>query len=212
MRHLYLRLRRLADIIASALLIIFLIPLFLVVSLLILLRMGKPIFFKQVRQGHNGEFSLLKFRTMVNDAETIGGGYMKADIDLIPPFGAFLRRTSLDELPQLFNILRGDMAFIGPRPALPSQVTRYTKEQQGRLSVPQGITGLAQLRYRNDAPWSVRIESDLEYVAKIGPITDLKILFATPPKVLKGTGVRADQTAADVDDLGTDRLEHKDGQ
>lgn len=127
---------------------------------------------------------------------------MGTSSNLIPPIGAFLRKSSLDELPQLFNIFRGDMTFVGPRPALPSQVVRYTERQRGRLTVPQGITGLAQLRYRNDAPWSVRIESDLEYVSSLGFLEDLKILIATPLKVLKGTGVRTDQTAVDVDDLG----------
>lgn len=201
MQRTYLAARRVLDVLVSAAILILLVPVFVVVALLILLKMGRPIFFKQKRQGHRKQFSILKFRTMINDAEHIGGGYMRADMNLVPPLGAFLRKTSLDELPQLLNIFRGDMSFVGPRPALPSQVARYTDRQTERLKVPQGVTGLAQLQYRNDAPWSKRIESDLEYVDSIGPLTDLKILFATPSKVLRGSGVRMDQTAADVDDL-----------
>lgn len=199
----YLVVRRILDVTVSAVLLILLLPVFVVVAFLIRVNMGRPLLFKQKRQGHRGQFFILKFRTMINDAERIGGGYMPADLNLIPPLGAFLRKTSMDELPQLLNIFKGDMSFVGPRPALPYQVARYTDSQMERLKVPQGVTGLAQLRYRNDAPWSKRIESDLEYVDSIGPFTDLKILFATPGKVFRGSGVRMDQTVADVDDLGS---------
>ena len=139
---------------------------------------------------------------MIRDAEKIGGGYFTKEVNLVPPIGALLRKTSIDELPQLVNILKGDMSFVGPRPAIPTQVERYTEEQKMRLSVPQGVTGLAQLRYRNNAPWSVRIESDLEYVRKLGPLMDLRILLLTPSKVIRGTGVRMDQSPEQVDDLG----------
>lgn len=202
MRGLYLKVRRVADVIVAGILLILVSPVLAVTAVLIRLRMGSPVLFRQTRVGHRGEFSIIKFRTMVNNAERIGGGYYSPDLNLVPPLGAFLRKMSLDELPQLFNILKGDMAFVGPRPALPSQVSRYSEIQKGRLSVPQGVTGIAQLRYRNNAPWSLRIDSDLEYVATVSPLTDLRILASTPHKVLKGTGVRMDQTAAEVDDLG----------
>lgn len=203
MKSTYLLMRRVLDIILSGLLLILLGPVLILVSVVVLFGMGRPIFFLHERQGHKGTFSIIKFRTMIKDAERIGGGYFSKDIKLVPPLGGILRKTSLDELPQLVNILKGDMSFVGPRPAIPSQVERYTPEQTKRLTVPQGVTGLAQLRYRNDAPWSVRIESDLEYVDSIGPLTDLRILFNTPIKVLRGTGVRMDQTSDQVDDLGT---------
>lgn len=200
-RKLYLKIRRVFDVLLSGVVILVLLPLYLIVALLIVLRMGRPVFFKQTRQGHKGPFQIIKFRTMVNGAERIGGGYNASELNLVPPLGAFLRKASLDELPQLFNIFTGDMSFVGPRPALPSQVDRYTAEQKRRLSVPQGITGLAQLRFRNNATWSKRIKSDLEYVDSLGPLIDLKLLFATPFKVIWGSGVRIDQKAEDVDDL-----------
>jgi lipopolysaccharide/colanic/teichoic acid biosynthesis glycosyltransferase len=205
MRGIYLFVRRCFDIVFSAVAILLLLPVLMVISLLILLTMGRPILFKQERQGHKGRFVLLKFRTMVKNAEQIGGGYMAPELNLIPPFGSFLRKSSLDEIPQLVNIFKGDMSFVGPRPALPSQVARYSEEQRGRLQVPQGITGLAQIRYRNNAPWSLRIKSDLEYVSSIGPILDLRILAATPGKVLRANGVRTDQTIEDVDDLAREK-------
>lgn len=202
MNSVYLRLRRIVDIILSSILLVLLAPVFLLVSIAILMDMGRPIFFRQVRAGHRGSFEIIKFRTMIKNADQIGGGYYSPEVKLVPRMGAFLRKMSLDEIPQLLNILKGDMSFVGPRPALLSQVERYSETQKGRLSVPQGITGLAQLRHRNNAPWSVRIESDLEYVAQLGLLTDLRILLATPGKVLRGSGVRMDQTAEEVDDLG----------
>lgn len=214
-RSSYLCARRVADVFAASILILASSPIMACIGLIIRLRLGSPVLFRQVRRGHRGEFTLLKFRTMVNDAEALGGGYMPSHLNLVPPLGSFLRKSSLDELPQLLNILRGDMSFVGPRPALPDQVKRYTAEQRGRLAVPQGITGLAQVRYRNEAPWSVRIESDLEYVQNLGFRRDLLILIATVGRVLRGSGIRADQTAQEVDDLHpgshTNDGEHQNG-
>lgn len=201
MHRSYLAVRRIVDVLVAGILIVALIPLFAAVAAAVRLTMGRPIFFRQARCGHRGEFRLLKFRTMVNGAERLGGGYMAAELDLIPPLGRLLRKSSLDELPQLVNILKGDMSFVGPRPALPSQVSRYTSAQRMRLIVPQGVTGLAQVRYRNEAPWSVRITADLEYIREFGAATDLRILLATIVRVLRGSGVRSDQTASEVDDL-----------
>lgn len=198
----YLSLRRSVDVLAATILVVVLSPVLLVTALLVLVLMGRPIFFRQVRIGHRGPFVLYKFRTMVRDAEAIGGGYNAEQLHLIPPLGVRLRASSLDELPQLFNILRGDMTFIGPRPAMPDQVARYTARQRQRLLVPQGITGLAQVRYRNNAPWSVRIETDIEYLHALGPVEDLKIIAATVRSVLTHADVRTDQTAHEVDDLG----------
>lgn len=198
----YLAVRRTADIVASTVGIVVLSPILLASAAAVWATMGSPVLFHQRRVGHRGEFDVHKFRTMVRDAEERGGGYMNDE--LIPPMGRFLRRWSLDELPQLVNVLVGDMTIVGPRPALPKQVAKYTSRQRRRLSVPQGLTGLAQVRYRNDAPWSVRIESDLEYVDSIGLRADLSLLCQTVHRVITGHGIRMDQTPLDrIDDLGS---------
>lgn len=198
----YLRLRGVADRFLAAVGVVALSPVMIAIAIAVRSRMGSPVLFSQQRVGQHGRvFSIYKFRTMVHDAEKRGGGYMPAELNLIPPLGAFLRRTSLDELPQLFNILKGDIAIVGPRPALPSQYARYTKRQAGRVGVPQGLTGLAQVLHRNEAPWSVRIETDLRYIDAVGLATDLRILGATVTRVFRGSGIRTDQSAVDVDDL-----------
>jgi lipopolysaccharide/colanic/teichoic acid biosynthesis glycosyltransferase len=177
-------------------------PILLFVAAIVLLKMGRPIFFRQTRVGHLGvPFQILKFRTMVSNAESLGGGYMPPELNLVPPLGAFLRKSSLDELPQLLNIARGEMSFVGPRPALVEQYERYTTEQARRTTVPQGVTGLAQVRFRNNAPWSVRILSDLEYVETVSPIVDIQIMLATVKRVIRSDGVIQDQVRSDVDDL-----------
>lgn len=206
----YLRTRRCVELVIASVALVALAPVLLGTAALIIVRMGRPVIFAQVRIGHRGPFTLYKFRTMINGAEAAGGGYMPSELDLVPPLGRALRRTSIDELPQLVNILKGDMSFVGPRPALPSQVERYSREQRGRLAVPQGVTGLAQVRYRNDAPWSVRIRSDLEYVAQIGPRLDVQLIWRTVSSVGTAHGVRLDQTATDVDDLGPATRERPD--
>lgn len=202
-RTVYLTLRGFSDRILAAIALVVLSPLMAVIAISILLRMGSPVLFSQQRVGQHGRVFLIhKFRTMVPDAEQRGAGYMPSELNLIPPLGAFLRQTSLDELPQLINILRGELSIVGPRPALPSQYARYTSRQAERVSVPQGLTGLAQVKHRNEAPWSVRIETDLQYIQNLGPLTDLKIILATVTRVFRGTGIRTDQSAAEVDDLG----------
>lgn len=199
----YLKIRGVADRLVALISFVVLLPVFGVVSALIRIKMGPHVFFRQTRVGQHGEeFEILKFRTMVHNAEQLGAGYMPAELNLVPPLGKFLRSTSLDEIPQLINIIRGEMSFVGPRPALPDQYRRYSPEQAGRITVPQGITGLAQTRYRNNATWSVRIESDLEYVTKLGPSLDFLILFRTLERVVRSDGVKHNQTASEVDDLG----------
>lgn len=189
----YLARRAILEKGAAGLMLIVLSPLFMLISLLIAVRMGKPVLFRQTRIGQFGEvFTLLKFRTLINNAEEIGGGKIPRELNLVPPLGQKLRLSSLDELPQLVNVLRGEMSFVGPRPALPDQYAEYTPEQSRRVLVPQGITGLAQVTHRNAAPWSIRIEKDLEYVSNVGPLLDLKILVRTIYKVLRADGVIAD--------------------
>jgi lipopolysaccharide/colanic/teichoic acid biosynthesis glycosyltransferase len=133
---------------------------------------------------------MLKLRTMVSGAETIGAGLaVNHDDPRITRVGAFLRRTSLDELPNLLNVLRGEMSLIGPRPTLPAQVEQYTPRQRGRLAVRPGITGWAQVNGRASLPWPERIELDLFYIEHRSPALDMKILLRTVAMVLGGSGL-----------------------
>ncbi|MDR6555736.1 lipopolysaccharide/colanic/teichoic acid biosynthesis glycosyltransferase [Arthrobacter pascens] len=204
----YLSRRRVLDCIIAGGMLVILSPLLAAIAVLIRLRMGNPILFRQQRIGRFGEpFEIIKFRTMIENAEEIGGGYISTELNLVPPLGQFLRSTSLDELPQLVNIFKGEMSFVGPRPTLPQQYSRYTPEQARRVSVPQGITGLAQITYRNQATWTQRIEKDLEYVESVGFFTDVRLILRTVSKVLRSEGIVNDQTAAEVDDLGQNNRE-----
>lgn len=190
------------DRFAAALMLVALTPLLAIIAILIRVRMGKPILFRQRRIGQFGKvFTMFKFRTLINNAEEIGGGSILPELNLVPPLGEKLRLYSLDELPQLVNIARGDMSFVGPRPALPVHFARYTPEQARRVLVPQGLTGLAQVAYRAEAPWSVRIKKDLEYVAEVGPLLDFKILVATVFKVLRAEGVVESLSPTETDDF-----------
>ena len=148
-----------------------------------------PVLFRQVRVGKDGEdFELLKLRTMVVGAERQGAGYAVDRGDpRITRVGRFLRRTSIDELPQLWNVVRGDMSLIGPRPTLRYQVERYSERQRRRLEVLPGITGWAQIHGRAALSWEERIELDLWYVDHRSPLTDLLILLRTPLALFGGT-------------------------
>jgi lipopolysaccharide/colanic/teichoic acid biosynthesis glycosyltransferase len=199
----YLSRRTVTDRVIAGAMLVILSPLLTIIAILIRLRMGRPILFRQQRIGRFGEpFEIIKFRTMIENAEEIGGGYISTELNLVPPLGQFLRSTSLDELPQLVNIFKGQMSFVGPRPALPQQYARYSREQARRVLVPQGITGLAQITYRNEATWTQRIAKDLEYIEAVGFVTDVRLLVRTVSKVLRSDGIVNDQTAAEVDDLG----------
>lgn len=161
---------------------------------------GAPVYFRQERIGRNGKpFQILKFRTMKNGTHEATGGYPTPD--RLTRSGRWLRRTSLDELPQLLNVVKGDMSFVGPRPTLRDQVERYTHEQCLRLRGTPGITGLAQVRHRNNAPWSVRISADLEYLQHLSFMSDLGILMDTCRVSLTGAGQQTGQAADMVDDL-----------
>ena len=138
---------------------------------------------------------------MTVGTELISKGYPTPT--MVTKVGRLLRRFSLDETPQLANVLRGEMSFVGPRPAMQSQVVRYTPVQRGRLVVRPGLTGLAQVRHRNNAPWSRRITTDLEYIRYVSLRMDLWILLQTVPVAFRGEGQLVGQTAADVDDLET---------
>jgi lipopolysaccharide/colanic/teichoic acid biosynthesis glycosyltransferase len=150
---------------------------------------GGPVFYRQRRVGRDGaEFELLKLRTMEVGAEHKGAGFAVDEGDpRITPVGKLLRRLSLDELPQLWNVVRGDMSLVGPRPTLAYQVERYTPHQRRRLEVKPGITGWAQIHGRAALPWDDRIELDVWYVENRSPRMDLEILARTPLALFRGT-------------------------
>ncbi len=150
---------------------------------------GGPVLFRQTRVGRDGvDFELLKLRTMVVDAEHKGAGFaIDAGDSRITRVGRILRKTSIDELPQLWNVVRGDMSLIGPRPTLRYQVEKYTARQRKRLDVLPGLTGWAQIHGRATLPWDERIELDVWYVENRSPAVDLRILLRTPRALVGGT-------------------------
>ncbi len=151
-----------------------------------------PVLFRQERVGHLGRpFVLLKFRTMVDAPE---GNPLFPDADRITRVGGVLRRLSLDELPQLWNVARGEMSIVGPRPTLPYQVERYDERQRGRLAVRPGLTGLAQVSGRNSLAWAERIDLDLEYVETNSAGRDLALVVRTVPALLSSAGVHGHPT------------------
>ncbi|MFD8481644.1 sugar transferase [Kitasatospora sp. NPDC059673] len=179
--------KRGGDLAVAALAGIIAVPLGLVIALLIRATMGGPVIFRQTRSGRHGqEFRILKFRTMRDKRHPD-----EPDAPRITRLGALLRRTSLDELPQLWNVVRGDMAVIGPRPTLPEQVVHYSPRQRGRLALRPGLTGWAQIRGRNSISWPERIELDLWYIEHRSLLLDLRILAGTARMLLHPTGITA---------------------
>lgn len=198
-----LRLKYTIDRLVGVLSLIVVGPVMAAVAIAIKLDDRGPVFFRQERVGLRGRrFRIWKFRTMVVNAEEIGKGYIPEGTDLVTKIGAFLRRSSLDEVPQVLNIVTGEMSFVGPRPTIPSQVERYTAEQRGRLLVKPGVLGWAQLHGRDSLPWSKRIQYDLEYVERASLPFDAEIIWRTVPMVLRGGGVSDDVQPWQVDDLG----------
>lgn len=192
--------KRLLDIMLSGLALILLSPVYLLLAVLIRIKLGSPIIFCQERPGRFGKiFKLYKFRTMTDERDEKG--------DLLPDekrllrFGRLLRSTSLDELPELWNILKGDMSLIGPRPLLVRYLPHYTEEEMHRHDVRPGLTGLAQVNGRNALGWEARFAYDLEYVNHLSFALDIKIIMMTVEKVLKRSDTLsgADQTVADFD-------------
>jgi lipopolysaccharide/colanic/teichoic acid biosynthesis glycosyltransferase len=183
--------RRLFDILASAAALSLSSPVLLAAIVAIKLESRGPAIYRQRRSGLRGApFEMLKLRTMVDGAEHVGAGLaVNAGDSRITRVGALLRRSSLDELPNLVNVLRGEMSLIGPRPTLPAQVAQYTARQRERLAVKPGITGWAQVNGRASLPWSERIELDLYYVEHRSLALDLQILLRTPALVLGGGGL-----------------------
>lgn len=158
-------------------------PILLIVAILVRIKLGSPIFFRQSRVGLNGEiFEMVKFRTMKDayDAE----GNLLPDEERLTAFGIFLRKSSLDELPELWNVLKGDMSLVGPRPLLVEYLPLYSEEQMKRHNVRPGITGYAQVNGRNNISWTKKFELDVYYVENFSLWLDIKILFQTVAKVL----------------------------
>lgn len=188
--------KRLFDIIISAVGLIVLSPLMLVLWLLVRLKLGKPAVFVQERPGRDEKiFRLYKFRTMT-DARDEKGELLPDEVRLTD-FGKKLRSTSLDELPELFNILKGDMSLIGPRPLLVAYLPYYTKKEQLRHTVRPGLTGLAQVSGRNFIAWDQRLSKDVEYVEGLSFLMDLKILFKTVMVVFKKEDVAVDTNSVE---------------
>jgi lipopolysaccharide/colanic/teichoic acid biosynthesis glycosyltransferase len=188
--------RRALDIVVSSLALALAAPVLAVAMIAIRLESRGPAVYRQRRAGRHGRpFDVLKLRTMVDGAEHIGAGLaIDANDSRVTRVGALLRRTSLDELPNLLNVLRGEMSLIGPRPTLPAQVAQYTERQRGRLAVKPGITGWAQVNGRASLPWSERIELDLYYIEHRSLALDLRILWRTPALVLGGSGLHKGPT------------------
>ena len=175
--------KRLLDIILSLLAIIITFPIFLIIGLLVLIFLGSPAIFRQKRPGKDEKiFTMYKFRTMTNKKDKDGN--LLLDEKRLTKFGKILRKTSLDEIPEFINILKGDMSFVGPRPLLVEYLPYYTEEEHHRHDVRPGLTGLAQVSGRNSITWSEKFKYDLEYINNITFINDLKIILLTIKKVI----------------------------
>lgn len=180
-------LKRAIDVAASAAALVVTAPVQAVVAAVVAADLGLPVFFRQPRPGKNGEvFELVKFRTMRNPNEKA-----TTDADRLTRVGRFLRSTSLDELPTFWNVLKGDMSLVGPRPLLLEYLPRYSREQSRRHEVRPGVTGLAQVSGRNAIDWDAKLALDVEYVNTRSLVLDVKILLATVAHVLKRTGISA---------------------
>lgn len=186
--------KRLFDIICAIAALLSLVPVLLFICLLVRKKLGKPVFFRQCRPGLNGRpFQMVKFRTM-KDAVDFEGNPLP-DNQRMTPFGQFLRSTSLDELPELWNVLKGDMSLVGPRPLLMEYLPLYTKEQYRRHEVRPGVTGWAQVNGRNAISWEDRFRLDVWYVDNQSFWLDVKILFLTVKKVLARDGISGEGEA-----------------
>lgn len=184
----------LVDFMIALFLIVLLLPIYLVVALLVYLKMGRPIFFRQARPGKDEKiFYIYKFRTMSDERDSDGN--LLPDEERLHSLGKFIRSTSLDELPQLFNVLKGEMSFIGPRPLLVEYLKVYSEEQKKRHRVKPGISGWAQVNGRNAISWEQKFQYDVEYVENISFLFDCKIIFLTLKKVFVREGISANNHA-----------------
>ena len=192
--------KRELDVLRSGLAILFLSPVLLCTAWQVKKKLGSPVLFTQLRPGRGERiFKMYKFRTMTDERDA--DGQLLPDEKRLTEFGKFLRSTSLDELPELFNILKGDMSIVGPRPQLVRDMVFMTKEQRRRHKAPQGLTGLAQVNGRNNISWEGKLKYDQEYVKRITFLGDLKIILRTIFQVLKKEDINTDGMAT-AEDLG----------
>lgn len=186
--------KRILDFILSLLALIVLSPIMLIIYILVIIKLGKPAIFKQKRPGKDEKiFTLYKFRTMTDEKDEKGN--LLSDEKRLTKFGKFLRSTSLDELPELINIIKGDMAIVGPRPLLVEYLDYYTDEEKHRHDVRPGLTGLAQVSGRNTITWEEKFKQDNKYIKNITSINDLKIIIKTIGKVFKRDGISQEGNA-----------------
>ena len=196
---------RAVDVLAAAVLLVLTAPVIATVALAVRWRLGSPVLFRQVRAGRRGRpFTIHKFRTMLD--EVAPDGRIRTEEERLTPLGAFLRRASLDELPQLVDVLRGAMALVGPRPLYVDYLPLYSPVQARRLEVRPGITGLAQVSGRNEIPWDRRLALDVRYVDSRSVLLDLRILALTARRVVSGSGVT--QTGHATNEMFTGSHDH----
>jgi sugar transferase EpsL len=185
-----LKAKRVFDLVVVILTAPLWVPVMLVLALLVRVKLGSPVLFRQQRPGRGGAiFEMTKFRTMTDARDAAGN--LRPDTERLTPFGRMLRSSSLDELPELFNVLKGEMSLVGPRPLLVQYLPRYSPRQARRHEVPPGITGLAQVKGRNAISWEEKFEWDVTYVETRSLTLDLRILLATVGKVLRRDGISA---------------------
>jgi sugar transferase EpsL len=198
-----LMVKRSMDVLVAATILALTAPLLLLITAAIRITMGKPVLFRQLRPGYRGiPFTVRKFRTM--PWRTDGAMVLPSQVRL-PPIGRLLRKTSLDELPQLASVLTGKMSLVGPRPLLMEYLDRYTPEQLRRHDMKPGITGLAQINGRQSLKFSKRLELDVHYVDRWSILLDLSILFRTFLRLFRPDGIPDGKAVAEVDDLGLSR-------
>ena len=196
--------KRLFDLVFVVITLPFLLPILFIVGILVRIQIGSPVFFKQVRPGLFGQpFTIFKFRTMTKDSTF--DGCLLCDFDRMTPLGSILRKLSIDELPELWNVLKGDMSLVGPRPLLMEYLDRYTPEQARRHEVKPGITGWAQINGRNAISWEQKFELDIWYVDHCSPWLDFKVLWLTFFKVVRREGIRAPGEATMPEFMGTQK-------
>lgn len=202
----YKYIKRILDIVSSLLAIIILSPLLAVTAVLVKTKLGSPVLFKQERPGKDEKiFTLMKFRTMTDERDE--NGELLPDEVRLTKFGKFLRSTSIDELPELFNILKGDMSVIGPRPLLVEYIPRYNRHQHRRHEVRPGLSGWAQVNGRNTVSWEDKFDMDVHYVDNYSLAMDVKILFMTVLNVLKREGISSETSATMEVFMGTPEKE-----
>ena len=200
--------KRPQDFMCALLAIVVLSPVMLITAILVRVKLGSPVLFKQKRPGRNGKiFEIHKFRTMTDQRDE--NGTLLPDEIRLTKFGKKLRSTSLDELPELFNIIKGDMSVVGPRPLMPKYMARYNDHQARRHEVRPGFTGLAQIHGRNSISWEDKFDWDVKYVDHITFLMDWEIIFSTVKTVLKHEGITSDTSVTMEEFMGSKKVTKK---